>query len=121
MLQRSLTESFEDFFKKNIVDSLINATERYGCSCVSSLYTPPPTCVYASPPLKKELAGLPTFPTIHSLSESRDYIITVTRRPKTQLVFVPSYRDAHMDYVYPQPPYVYPKKEQLAEVCVTRA
>ena len=30
--------------------------------------------------------------------------------------WIPSYRDAHMDYVYPQPPYVYPKKEQLAEV-----
>ncbi|ESP02897.1 hypothetical protein LOTGIDRAFT_110777 [Lottia gigantea] len=36
-----------------------------------------------------------------------DDIVNVTEKLSCELIILPSYRDVHHDYVYPQPPYIY--------------
>ncbi|XP_055649233.1 LOW QUALITY PROTEIN: DNA polymerase alpha subunit B [Falco peregrinus] len=72
----------------------------------------PDVCVLFGPFLDANTEQVETCQLLASFGEvfklCLKMIIEGTRSAGSQLVFVPSLRDAHHDFIYPQPPFLYP-------------
>ncbi|XP_075382235.1 DNA polymerase alpha subunit B [Mycteria americana] len=73
----------------------------------------PDVCILFGPFLDAKHEQVENFQLLGSFTEvfklCLKIIIEGTRSAGSQLVFVPSLRDVHHDYVYPQPPFLYPE------------
>ncbi|XP_072737461.1 DNA polymerase alpha subunit B [Ciconia boyciana] len=73
----------------------------------------PDVCILFGPFLDAKHEQVENFQLLGSFTEvfklCLKTIIEGTRSAGSQLIFVPSLRDVHHDYVYPQPPFLYPE------------